>query len=138
MNNQSHAWVMKIRPKTEKINLTSYERILILDHEETSHIRFWDVFHEIRSKISFHNPRWKVSLMTFDERKKLEVGWKNAFVSWNGVRRLSFLTLTSFHTSHTSMNWKFLETRSQSSQLSQTLSLSLSSCSPKPKCANEA
>ena len=69
LNNQTHAWAMKIRPKTEKINLTSYERILILDHEETSPIRFWDVFHEIRPKISFHNPRWKVGLMGFDEWK---------------------------------------------------------------------
>ena len=38
LNSQTHARAMKIRPKTEKINLTSYERILILDHEETSPI----------------------------------------------------------------------------------------------------
>jgi hypothetical protein len=38
---------MKIRPKTEKMNFTSYEWIFILDHEETSPVRFRDVFHEI-------------------------------------------------------------------------------------------
>jgi hypothetical protein len=40
MNNQTHPWAMKIQPKTKKINLTSYERILILDHEEKSPFLF--------------------------------------------------------------------------------------------------
>ena len=57
-------------------------------------------FSQSTMKIWSHEVRWK---------KKLEVGWKNAYVSWNGVRKLSFLTLTSFHTSHTSMEWKSLE-----------------------------
>ena len=60
LNNQNHAWAMKIRWKNEKINLTSYERIFILDHEETTLIQFWDVFHEIWLKISFYNPWWKM------------------------------------------------------------------------------
>ena len=38
LNNQTHAQVMKIQPKTEEINLKSYERIFILYHEETSPI----------------------------------------------------------------------------------------------------
>ena len=38
MNSQNHARAMKIRPKTEKMNLTLYERILIIDHEEASPI----------------------------------------------------------------------------------------------------
>ena len=44
LNNQNHAWVMKIRPKTKILNMTSYDRIFILDHEETCLIRFWYVF----------------------------------------------------------------------------------------------
>ena len=75
----------------KKINLTSYEMILILDHEETSPVRFWDVFHEIRSNISFHNPWWKSWSHEVRWKKKLEVWWKNSFVFWNGVRSLSFL-----------------------------------------------
>ena len=55
LNNQTQAWAMEIQPKTEKMNLTSYERIFILDHEETSPIQLQDVFHDIRLKISFHN-----------------------------------------------------------------------------------
>ena len=42
--NQNHARAMKIRPKTRKMNMTSYDRIFILDHEETCLIRFRDVF----------------------------------------------------------------------------------------------
>ena len=57
-------------------------------------------FSQSMMKIWSHEVRWK---------KKLEVGWKNVFVSWNGVRRLRFLTWTNFHTLHTLMNWKFFE-----------------------------
>jgi hypothetical protein len=57
MNNQNHARAMKIQPKTEKLNITSYDRIFILDYEETCLIQFQDVFHEIRLKISFYNLR---------------------------------------------------------------------------------
>ena len=53
LNNQNHAWAMKIQPKTEKLNMTSYDRIFILDHEETCLIQFQDVFHEIQVKIFF-------------------------------------------------------------------------------------
>ena len=70
---------MKIQPKTEKMNLTSYERIFILDHEETSLIRFWDVFYDIWLKISFYNLWWKVCLMEFTERKHFEVRGNNAW-----------------------------------------------------------
>ena len=76
LNNQNHARVMKIWPKTEKMNLTSYERIFILDHEERSLIQFQDVFHEIRLKISFYNPRWKNLSHGVRWKKKLEVWWK--------------------------------------------------------------
>ena len=38
--------------------------------------------------------------------KKLEVGRKNDFVSWKGVRRLSFITLTCFLASNTLMELK--------------------------------
>ena len=91
LNNQNHARAMKIRPKTEKLNLTSYDRIFILDHEETILIRFRDVFHEIWLKISFCNPWWKSFSHGVWWKKKFEVWWKNAFVFWNGVRGLSFL-----------------------------------------------
>ena len=68
---------MKVQPKTEKkMNLTSYERIFIMDHEETSLIRFREVFHKIQLKISFYNPRRKVCLMGFDERKSWKFGKK--------------------------------------------------------------
>ncbi|CAF4321246.1 unnamed protein product, partial [Adineta steineri] len=53
---KNHARAMQIQPKTEKINLTSYEIILLLDHNETHPIQFGDVFHEFRSKISFSQP----------------------------------------------------------------------------------
>ena len=119
LNNQNHAWAMKIWPKIEKMNLTSYERISILDHEETNLILLRDVFHEIRLKISFYNPRWKVCLMGFDERKRLKFSEKNALCFENAVRSLSFFTLKSFHTSQISMRWKILKTRTKSSLLSK-------------------
>jgi hypothetical protein len=72
LNNQNYAWVMKIRTKIEKMNLTSYDRIFILDHEETSLIWFRDIFHDIRLKISFYNLWWKMCLTGFDERKSLK------------------------------------------------------------------
>ena len=69
MNIQNHAGAMKIQPETEKMNLTAYERIFILDHEETSLVKFKDVFHEIWSKIIFTIHEEKVCVMGFDERK---------------------------------------------------------------------
>ena len=66
-------------------------------------------------------------------KEKLEVWWKNAFVSWNGVRNLSFLTLESFHTSQVSMRWNSNKIFSTLKNLKQTFTLSLSSCSPKLK-----
>ena len=53
---------MKMQPKLEKINLSSYERISLLDYNETSPIRSRDIFHDIRSKISFHNHDEKLVL----------------------------------------------------------------------------
>ena len=111
MNNQNHARAMKIQPKTEKLNMTWYDRILILDHEETSFIQFWDVFYEIQLKISFYNLWWK-SLSH-------GIRWKNALCFKNCVRSLSFHTWKIFHTSQTSMRWKLLTNRTKSSLLSK-------------------
>ena len=121
LNNQTHARAMKIRPKTEKMNFTSYEIILILDHEETSPIRFWDVFHEIWSKISFHNPRWKGLSHGVRWKKSWILVKKCFFYFENVVINLSFLNLKSFHTSQTSMRWKSLKTQTKSSLLSKIL-----------------
>ena len=96
MNNQNHARVMKIWPKTKKMNLTSYERILILDHEETSLIRFWDVFHEIQLKISFYNPWWKSLSHGVWWKKKFEVWWKNSLCLRKKWYVFSFHTWKSF------------------------------------------
>ena len=142
LNNQNHAWAMKIGPKTKKMNLISYDRIFILDHEETSLILFQYAFHEIWLKISFYNPWWKSVSHGVWWKKKFEVWWKNALCFENGVRSLSFLTLKSFHTSRTSRRWKILENSNKIlftlENLKQTLTLGLSSCSLKLKCTNEA
>ena len=117
-----HARTMKIQPKLEKFNLSSYEMILLLDHNETSPIRFRWVFYEIQSKIVFSQSRWKLSLIGFDGWKKLEVGWNNIFMCYSGVRRLSLITLTSLtlFTHFTHFDGKInLWTHSQSSQFSQ-------------------
>ena len=119
LNSQNHAQAMKIRPKTKKLNMTSYDRIFILDHEETSLIRFWDVFHEIRLKISFYNPWWKSLSHGVQWKKKFEVWWKNASCFRKSVRILSFHTFKGFHTSKTLMRWKILKTRTKSSLLSK-------------------
>ena len=71
---------MKIQPKNEKLNLTSYDRIFILDHEETSPIRLRDVIHDIWLKISFSIRDEKVCLMGFDERKSLKFDERMLFV----------------------------------------------------------
>ena len=93
----------------KKINLTSYESILILYHEETSPIRFWYVFHEIRLKISFYNLWWK--------GLSYGVRWKNVLCFENCVGSLCFHTWKSFLTSKTSMRWKNMKTRTKSSLL---------------------
>ena len=105
LNSQNHAQAMKIRPKTEKLNLTSYDRIFILDHEETSLIPFRDVFHEIWLKISFYNPWWKIVSHGVQWKKKFEVWWNNSLCFENCVRILSL------------MRWKILKTRTKSSLL---------------------
>ena len=119
LNNQNHARAMKIWPKTEKLNLTSYERIYILDHEETSLIRFRDVFHEFRLKLSFYNPRWKSLPHGVWWKKKLEVWWKKWFVfwKWSGKFKFSYLEKFSHFTNFNEM--KKSKTRTKSSQLSK-------------------
>ena len=117
LNSQNHARVMKIWPKTKILNLTLYDRIFIMYNEETSLIRFWDEFHEIRLKIIFYNPWWK-SLSH-------GVRWKNALCFENCVRILSFNTWKFFLTSQTSMRWKILKTQRKSSLLSK-ISIKLS------------
>ena len=116
MNNRNHARVMKIWPKTEIVNLTSYDRIFIFDHEEPSLIWFRDVFHEIRLKISFYNPWWKSVSHGVRWKKNFEVRWKNALCFENCVRS-SFHTWKFFLTLQTSMRWKILKTRTKSSLL---------------------
>ena len=113
---------MKIWPKTEKMNLTSYDKIFILDHEETSLIWFRDVFHEIWLKMSFYNPWWKSLSHGVRWKKKFEVWWKNYLCFENCVRSLSFHTWKSFHTSQTSMRWKILKIRTKSSLRSKITS----------------
>ena len=78
LNIQNHARAMKNQTKTEKLNMTSYDRIFIMGHEETCLIRFRDVFHEIRVKIFFYNPWWKSVSHGFRIKKKFEVWWKNS------------------------------------------------------------
>ena len=123
VNNQNREWAMKIRPKSKKMNLTSYDRILILDHEKISLIRFQDVFHEIWLKISFNNLWWKSFSHGVRWKKNFEIWWKNALCFEICVRSLSF------HTSQTLMRWKILKTRKKSSlrsKISRKLSLLVS------------
>ena len=142
MNNQNHPRAMKIRPKTEKLNLTSYDRIFILDHEETSLIWFRDVFHEIRLKIIFYNPWWKSLSHGVRWKKKLEVRWKQMFVFWEWCEKFKFSYFENFSHFTNFDDMKILENSnkilSTLENLKQTLTLSLSSFSPKLKCTNEA
>ena len=108
-----------MRPKLEKINLSSYKRISLLDHNETSAIWFGWVFHEIRSKISFSQSRWKISLMELDEWKSLKLSVKKWFYELKCVKRPIFHTFTSFlHFTHFDGKQN-LRTHSQSSHFTQ-------------------
>ena len=122
LNNQNHARAMKIRPKTEKLDMTSYDRIFILDHEETCLIRFRDVFHEIWLKISFYNPWWKSVSHGVQWKKKFQVSWKNVFCLKNVWEVKVFIPGKVFLTSQTSMGWKILKTLTKSSLLSKITS----------------
>ena len=142
MNNQTHAHVMKIRPKTEKINLTSFERILILENEETSPIRFGCVFHKIWLKIVFfhnHDENW-VSWGSMNEKVRSWV--EECFCVLERCEKINFSYFGKF--SHFTCLDEMKNLRNSISILStltnltQTLTLCLSSCSPKPKCGNEA
>ena len=104
MNSQNHVQAMKIWPKTEKMNMASYDKIFMHDHEETWFIRFWDFFHEIRVKKCFaiwgekesHGVQWKKKfwswwkvLWVVKTREKLEFSYLEFFFSldqlrWNG------------------------------------------------------
>ena len=96
LNIQNHAWATKIRPKTEKLNMTSYDKIFIMDHEETSLIQFRDVFHEIWLKTSFYNLWWKKCVSWGSMRKKVWSLMKECLVFENCVRSLSFHTWKFF------------------------------------------
>ena len=79
-NNQNHAHAMKIRPKTEKWTWLHMKGFFIMDHEETSLIWIRDVFQEIRLKISFYNPRWKILCHGVRWKKSLKFGEKMIYV----------------------------------------------------------
>ena len=119
LNNENHAWEMKIRPKTKKNELD----FIWMDF----HYGSWRYkSHSVPRCISWDSIENKFLQSTMKKlvsrgsmKEKLEVWWKNAFVFWNDVRSLSFLSLKIFHTSQTSMRWKFLETRTKSSHLSK-------------------
>ena len=93
-----HEW-WKFNQKMKKLNLTSYNRIFILDHEETSLIRFRDVFHDIQLKIIFNSPWWKVCLMGFDERKSLKFDERMLCV-WKLCEKFKFSYLEKFFLTH--------------------------------------
>ena len=141
LNNQNHAQAMKIRQKIEKLNLTSYDRIFILDHEETCLIQFWDVFHEIWLKMFFYNLWWKSLSHGVQWKKKFEVWWKNAlcFEKLHEKFEFSYLEKFSHFTNFDEM--KNLENSNKIlaslENLKQTLTLGLSFCYPKLKYANE-
>ena len=128
---------MKIRPKIEKMNLPSYGRFFILDQEETIPSQFQDVFHDIWLKIIFQNP-WRKNL-SYGVRwkKKLEV-----FVFWKWCEKFKFYYFEKFSHFTNFDEMKILgnsnKILSTLENLKQTLTLSLSSCSPNLKCANEA
>ena len=118
LNSQNHARAMKIRPKTKKLNLTSYERILILDNEKTSLIGFWDVFHEIRLKMSFYN-LWRKSL-SHGVRKKVWSLVNKCFVFWKLCEKFKSSYLEKFFSLH-KLRWdeKILKIQTKSSLLSK-------------------
>ena len=125
---QIHARTMKMRQKLENINLSSYERISLLDHNEISPIQFRWVFHEIQSKISFSQSRWKISLMRFDGWKSWKLDGKMLLcvrMVWEDYVCL----LEKFHTLHT-LRWKEKSSNSLTilftlTKFAQTLTLTL-------------
>ena len=117
LNNQNHVRAMKIRPKTETLIMTSYDRILFQGNEETCLIRFQDVFHDIWVEISFYNPWWKSVSHGVRWKKKFKVWWKNALCLKTVWEFLVFILGNVFLTSQTSMRWKILKTRTRSSLL---------------------
>ena len=122
---QIHAWTMKMRPKLEKINLSSYERISLIDNNQTSPIWFGCVFHEIWPNFFCSQSRWKVSLMRFDEWKSWKLGERMLLcvrVVWEDYILLILQVHTLWHFDELKKN---LRTWSQSSQLLQ-ISLKLS------------
>jgi hypothetical protein len=96
---QIHAQMMKIRLKLEKINLSSLERISLLDNNETSPIWFVCVFHKIWSQIVFLQSWWKVSLMRFDEWKSWKLGERKIYVlEWYEKIKFYYLYQFSYFT----------------------------------------
>ena len=136
LNNQNHARAMKIRPKTEKMNLTSYERILLLDHEETSPIQFGYVFHDIWSKLVFtiHDEKL-VSWGSMNEKFRSWVEECFCVLEWCEKIKFSYFDKFSHFTNFDEMKnienlHKILSTLEN---LKQIVTLTLSSCSPKLK-----
>ena len=142
LNNQNHARAMKIRPKTEKLNMASCDDIFMQDHEQTCFIRFWDVFHEIWMKISFCNPWWKSASHGIGWKKKFEVDGNNVLSCEHKWEVWIFILRNFFLTQQTSMEWQILKTEAKSSLLlkilSKTLTLGLLSLYPKINGENEA
>ena len=95
LNNQNHVWAVIIQPKTEKLNMTSYDRIFIQDHEETCLIWFWYVFHEIWVKMCFCNPWWKSVSHGIRWRKRFEV-MERMFCVWETSEKFEFSHLEKF------------------------------------------
>ena len=137
-------WMWFIVPQTLKLgehgmnNQTSmHEQWQILTKTWKNHLEFiwkdfnsrsqWNKSHSIWMCISWYLIK-KSFLFTITMKseshevrwmKKLEVEWKNDFICYNGVRRLSFLSLTLFiHFTHFDGK-KNIWTHLQSSQLSQ-------------------
>ena len=96
LDKQNHARAMKIRPKTKKLKLNSYDKIFISDHEKTTLIQFQDVFHEIWLKINFYNSWRKRVSHGVRWNKKFEVWWKNSLCLKNVWDVLSFHIWKSF------------------------------------------
>ena len=103
-------------------------------HWKIEHDFIWQDFHFGSWINKFHSILrcilWYLGENKFLQSAMKSVSWgsmkenvwslmKECLVFENCVRSLSFLTLKSFHTSQTSMRWKFLETQTKSSQLSK-------------------
>ena len=141
MNNQNHALAMKIWPKTKKINLNSYERILIIDHEEKVPFDSEMYFMRFdRKKFSQSTMKKLVSWGLMKEKVRSLV--KKCFCVLKWYEKFTFSSFEKFSHFTSFDEMKILRNSnkilSTLKNLKQTLTLCLSSYYPKPKCANEA